>query len=94
MNDFTDFSSKVYLQAQHLLKSNNTGASPQGQQTGKVNYVLRQTTWAAPQQISSIIQESQRNIKSKLVGIQRSMQLYLANKDTEFILFRPIRVSL
>lgn len=57
-----------------------------------MNYVLRQTTWAAPQQISSIIQESQRNIKSKLVGVQRSMQLYLANKDTEFILFRPIRV--
>ena len=55
--------------------------------------VLRQTPWAAPQQISSLIQESQRNIKSKLAVIQRAMQLYLSNKDTEFILFRPIRVS-
>lgn len=58
-----------------------------------MNYTLRQTAWAAPQQISSHVQESQRNIKSKLAGVQRAMQLYLANKDTEFILFKPIRVS-
>lgn len=57
----------------------------------QVNYVLRQTPWASPQQISSVIQESQRLIKSKLAGLQRAMQLYLSNKDTEFILFRPIR---
>lgn len=52
---------------------------------------LRMAAFAAPQQISSIIQESIRSIKTKLGGLQRSMQLYLANKDTEFILFRPIR---
>ena len=52
---------------------------------------LRMAPFAAPQQISSIIQETTRNIKTKLTGLQRSMQLYLANKDTEFILFRPIR---
>jgi conserved oligomeric Golgi complex subunit 3 len=61
--------------------------------TPKLNLMLRQSPWAAPQQISSLIQEAQRNVKSKLAGLQRSMQLYLANKDTEFILFRPIRVS-
>jgi conserved oligomeric Golgi complex subunit 3 len=73
--------------AQNLLKQ----VTPQpGNSTGML---LRQTPWAAPQQISSLIQESQRNIKSKLAGIQRAMQLYLSNKDTEFILFRPIRVS-
>uniref|UniRef100_A0A182JUF3 Conserved oligomeric Golgi complex subunit 3 n=1 Tax=Anopheles christyi TaxID=43041 RepID=A0A182JUF3_9DIPT len=59
-----------------------------GQSTGMA---LRMAPFAAPQQISSIIQECLRNIKSKLTGLQRSMQLYLANKDTEFILFRPIR---
>lgn len=73
--------------AQNLLKQNSN------QQPGS-NLLLRQTAWASPQQISSLIQESQRNIKSKLASIQRSMQLYLSNKDTEFILFRPIRVSL
>lgn len=62
-------------------------------QTGN-GMILRQTPWAAPQQISSLIQESQRNIKVKLAAVQRAMQLYLSNKDTEFILFRPIRVRL
>lgn len=72
--------------AQQLLKQ------PQQQPGSPANLlVLRQSPWASPQQISGIIQESQRMIKSKLSGLQRSMQLYLANKDTEFILFRPIR---
>lgn len=52
---------------------------------------LRQMPWAAPQQISGICQESRRLIKGQLTGLQRSMQLYLSNRDTEFILFRPIR---
>lgn len=79
--------------AQALLKANATVPSEtQNQQGGKpLNYVLRQTPWASPQQISGVIQESQRLIKSKLTGLQRAMLLYLANKDTEFILFRPIR---
>lgn len=72
--------------AQNLLKQNT-------QPQANAGLVLRQTPWAAPQQISSLIQESQRNIKSKLAAVQRAMQLYLSNKDTEFILFRPIRVS-
>lgn len=72
--------------AQQLLKQ------PQQQPGSPANsLILRQSPWASPQQISGIIQESQRMIKSKLSGLQRSMQLYLANKDTEFILFRPIR---
>lgn len=75
-------------QAQNLLKQ------PQQAKGVAASLVLRQTSWAAPQQISSLIQESKRNIKSKLAGIQRSMQLYLSNKDTEFILFKPIRVSI
>lgn len=84
--------------AQTLLKSSQVAAATEAiQQPGtanpvtKVNYALRQAPWASPQQISSVIQESQRTIKSKLAGLQRAMQLYLSNKDTEFILFRPIR---
>ncbi|XP_013098624.2 conserved oligomeric Golgi complex subunit 3 [Stomoxys calcitrans] len=57
----------------------------------KINYTLRQSSWASPQQISSVIQETQRLIKNKLPLLQRSMQLYLSNRDTEFIIFRPIR---
>ncbi|XP_037034129.1 conserved oligomeric Golgi complex subunit 3 [Bradysia coprophila] len=81
----------VFLdRAQNLLKQPQTAQSPQST-TPKINYALRQTPWASPQQISGIIQESQRLIKSKLSAFQRSMQLYLSNRDTEFILFRPIR---
>lgn len=81
---------------QNLLKSSTQAASLQPPATTtttttKVNYELRQSAWASPQQISGSIQESQRLIKSKLAGLQRAMQLYLSNKDTEFILFRPIR---
>lgn len=81
--------------AQALLKSTSGAAeaspSPAQSAPKKINFVLRQTPWASPQQISGLIQESQRLIKSKLAGLQKAMQLYLSNKDTEFILFRPIR---
>lgn len=60
------------------------------QKPSTIDLVLRK--WASPQMISGIVQDAQRNIKTKLSGLQRSMQLYLANKDTEFIIFRPIRV--
>lgn len=84
-------------EAQSLLKrTQNAGAQSQQQQQSQqqatnINYALRQAQWASPQQISGVVQESQRQIKSKLPALQRSMQLYLSNKDTEFILFRPIR---
>lgn len=48
----------------------------------------------SPEQIAAILLETQRLIKANLSPLQRSMQLYLANKETEFILFRPIRVSI
>lgn len=81
------------LLAQDTLKSANTTSSAQESSASKVNFVLRQSSWASPQQISSIIQETQRLIKAKLAVLQRAMQLYLSNRDTEFIIFRPIRVS-
>ncbi|XP_060644949.1 conserved oligomeric Golgi complex subunit 3 [Drosophila nasuta] len=78
--------------AQALLATTTTSdASKEPGATAKVNYVLRQSSWASPQQISSIIQETQRLIKAKLAVLQRAMQLYLSNRDTEFIIFRPIR---
>lgn len=78
--------------AQSLLKQSAQQANVSNQaQSGAINYALRQTLWASPQQISGVIQEAQRLIKGRLSGVQRSMQLYLSNKDTEFILFRPIR---
>ncbi|KAF7992085.1 hypothetical protein HCN44_001410 [Aphidius gifuensis] len=43
------------------------------------------------QQVAKVVSESLRLIKFRLPSIQQSMQLYLANKETECILFKPIR---
>ncbi|KAG5882532.1 hypothetical protein JTB14_038143 [Gonioctena quinquepunctata] len=43
------------------------------------------------QSIAAIIKDTQKNMKLRIPEIQRSMQLYLANRETEFILFRPIK---
>lgn len=53
---------------------------------------LREQEFAKPQVVAGILSIAQRNIKTKIPEIQRSMQLYLANRETEFILFRPIKV--
>ncbi|XP_072946658.1 conserved oligomeric Golgi complex subunit 3 [Epargyreus clarus] len=52
---------------------------------------LKSQPWASPEQMALVVKEAQRRIKAHLAPLQRSMQLYLANKETEFILFRPIR---
>ncbi|CAK1601703.1 unnamed protein product [Parnassius mnemosyne] len=52
---------------------------------------LKTQPWATPEEMAVAVKEAQKRIKSHLAPLQRSMQLYLANKETEFILFRPIR---
>lgn len=54
--------------------------------------LLRHQPFASPEQIGAVVQDTQRQIKNKLQQIQRSMQLYLANRETELILYRPIKV--
>ncbi|XP_053613207.1 conserved oligomeric Golgi complex subunit 3 [Plodia interpunctella] len=44
-----------------------------------------------PQPAAAAVRDTQRAVSAHLAPLQRSMQLYLANKETEFILFRPIR---
>lgn len=43
------------------------------------------------QKVAQVVGESLRLIKFRLPSLQQSMQLYLANRETETILFRPIR---
>ncbi|KAL0851495.1 hypothetical protein ABMA28_007287 [Loxostege sticticalis] len=52
---------------------------------------LKTQPWATPEETAVAVKEAQKRIKAHLAPLQRSMQLYLANKETEFILFRPIR---
>lgn len=43
--------------------------------------------------INDVVMATYRILKNKLPGTLQSMSLYLANRDTEFILFKPVRVS-
>ncbi|KAJ8962991.1 hypothetical protein NQ314_005630, partial [Rhamnusium bicolor] len=71
--------------AEHILKIIQAENAPSqdltvaGQDFGK------------PDVIAGVLSEAQKNMKIKIPEIQRSMQLYLANRETEFILFRPIK---
>ena len=56
------------------------------------NVTLRQQPFAVPEKLHDIVAETYRNLKNKKGDIQKSMSLYLANRDTEFILFKPIKV--
>lgn len=53
---------------------------------------LRQQQFASPEAVGTAVRETQKLMKTVLPSLQRSMQLYLANKDTESILYRPIKV--
>ncbi|XP_051999085.1 LOW QUALITY PROTEIN: conserved oligomeric Golgi complex subunit 3-like [Xyrauchen texanus] len=58
---------------------------------GGPTYSLSQQPWAQPAKINDLVMATYRIMKNKLPGTLQSMSLYLANKDTEFILFKPVR---
>lgn len=47
-----------------------------------------------PAKVGDLVASVYKTIKAKLPLTLRSMSLYLSNKDTEFILFKPVRVSI
>ena len=53
---------------------------------------LRQQPFASAEKLQTVVAETYRTLKRCKVDVQRSMALYLANRDTEFILFKPIKV--
>ncbi|XP_012280622.1 conserved oligomeric Golgi complex subunit 3 [Orussus abietinus] len=52
---------------------------------------LRQHPCSGVEKVAELVRETLRLIKFKLPSIQQSLQLYLANRETECILFRPIK---
>ena len=54
---------------------------------------LSSQPFATPEKIHDIAAETYKNIKTQLASVNRSMALYLANRDTEVILFKPVKVS-
>ncbi|ELU14157.1 hypothetical protein CAPTEDRAFT_176475 [Capitella teleta] len=52
---------------------------------------LRLQPFASPEQLHSVVAQTYRGLKQHKGLVQKSMALYLANKDTEYILFKPIK---
>lgn len=61
---------------------------------GVKNVSLHDQPFASPEKVHDVVAQTYRNLKQRKSDIQESMSLYLANKDTEHILFRPIKVRL
>ena len=55
---------------------------------------LRQQPFASPEKLHDIVAETYKLLKKSVATVQRSMALYLANRDTEIILFKPIKVKI
>lgn len=54
--------------------------------------IVKQQEFAQPAAIQEKVQETLAKIKKDLPLFQQSMALYLANADTQFVLYRPIKV--
>lgn len=54
--------------------------------------IVKQQEFAQPKAIQEKVQETLTKIKRDLPLFQQSMALYLANADTQFVLYRPIKV--
>ena len=58
---------------------------------GAPRVALRTQPFASPEKLRDVITETYKQLKNRKADVQKSMELYLANKDTEFILFKPIK---
>nr|CAG4642358.1 EOG090X02EM [Evadne anonyx] len=52
---------------------------------------LKKQHFGVPEVVRDYVTESQKFLRTRLPLVQRSLQLYLANRETEFILFRPVK---
>merc|ERR1719464_798211 len=55
---------------------------------------LSSQPWADTNILTTSVTETVKLIKQNVPNVQRKMQLYLANSETEFILFRPVRSNI
>ena len=58
-------------------------------------YKMTKTCWfILTELVHSLVQEVYKNLKKKMKDSAANLSLYLANKDTENILFKPVKVIL
>ncbi|CAB3989375.1 conserved oligomeric Golgi complex subunit 3-like [Paramuricea clavata] len=56
-----------------------------------VKSLLKHQHFAKPENVRRLVSESYMLLKSKIPSTSQIMSLYLANKDTEYILFKPVK---
>ena len=85
----------VQLVVHRAASSKDHGLSPriiQNETKGEGEGSWRGEAWAHPLQVHKVVADGQDLLKSQVPAVLKSLKLYLANRDTEMILFRPIRV--
>ncbi|XP_053563974.1 conserved oligomeric Golgi complex subunit 3 [Bombina bombina] len=87
---FIQQQSKIFVEPLEDFMTKVTALKTMASQGGP-NYSLSQQPWAQSAKINDLVSSTYKTIKTKLPLTLRSMSLYLANKDTEFILFKPVR---
>ncbi|XP_053311480.1 conserved oligomeric Golgi complex subunit 3 [Spea bombifrons] len=87
---FIQQQSKIFVEPLEDFMAKVTALKTMASQGGP-KYNLSQQPWAQPVKINDLVSCTYKNMKTKLPRTLRSMSLYLASKDTEFILFKPVR---
>ncbi|KAG8452311.1 hypothetical protein GDO86_004207, partial [Hymenochirus boettgeri] len=87
---FIQQQSKIFIETLEDFITKVTALKTMASQGGP-KYSLSQQPWAQPAKINDLVCSTYKTMKTKLPPTMRSMSLYLANKDTEFILFKPVR---
>ncbi|XP_054719988.1 conserved oligomeric Golgi complex subunit 3-like [Uloborus diversus] len=77
---------------QDFLSKAKTVMEMQSSDAREIN--LSQQPFAAAEKLSQLIADNIRSLKTKLPPLHRSMSLYLANPDTEYILLRPVKTQI
>ncbi|XP_065202553.1 conserved oligomeric Golgi complex subunit 3 [Planococcus citri] len=52
---------------------------------------VKSTAFGKPEMVQEVVKESVKTVKSFIGMLQHKMELYLANPDTQFILYKPIK---
>ncbi|KAM5181537.1 conserved oligomeric Golgi complex subunit 3 isoform 2-T2 [Mantella aurantiaca] len=90
---FIQQQSKIFVEPLEDFITKVTALKTMANQGGP-KYSLSQQPWAQPVKINDLVSSTYKTIKTKLPVTLRSLSLYLANKDTEFILFKPVRSNI
>lgn len=54
---------------------------------------LRSQPFAQPEALHTVVTETYKRLKQRRPVVLTSMALYISNRDTEYILFKPIKVT-